>query len=528
MPKEITRNEGFQRKILNGAYKLTRAVSVTLGPKGRCALIQKPPAPPLATNDGWAIAKEIGFEDKIENMGAQLIKEAASRTKDLAGDGATTAIVLAYSIIRGGYKMLAAGADPMELKKGIQGAAQVAAAGIKKLSEKIETRDDIVRAASLSSGDEDIGRLVAEAIEKVGPDGVITVDESKTMETTLRIAEGMQYEKGFVSANLMKDKEALSEELYDPYILVTDCKLTSARELVPVLELLVETGRPLLIIADSVEKDALALLAVNKMNGLLNALAVHPPAYGNGRIARMEDIAAFTGGVFISQDMGRDIRETTIDMLGSARRVIVDRSRTVIIEGAGGKSDVDARVNAIKTLIKKSDYDFEKRQLEERLAKLAGGTADIAVGAATEAGMKEKKSRVEDALHAARAAVSEGVVPGGGLVYINILPAVNAYIKTLSGDMKTGAEALRGALKEPARQIAENAGFEGDAVVADTLKQPAGVGFDAMSGKYVDLALAGIIDPAKVARLALQSAASVSAILLTAGAGVTAAGKTEV
>lgn len=521
MPREIVFSEDLRRRMLSGVDMLANTVKVTLGPKGRNVVIQKPSGPPLVANDGATIAKEINLEDNIENLGAQFIKEVTSKTKELAGDGTTTATVLAQYIIREGFKNIAAGANPVELKKGIQGATQLSIAAIRRLAKPVEMRKVIAHVASISAEDPAIGEMIAEAMEKVGIDGAITLDESGSRDTTLVVKEGMQLEVGFLSSEMVTDKQQMVAELDNPYILITDRKISDPQELVPLLDQITNQGRPLLIIADAVEGEALGLLVVNKIKGILNAVAINPPAYGDGRRARMEDLAVLTGGAFINTEIGYVLQETKLDMLGSAASVRVERKKTIILGGASDKNALATRIRYLRMLIEKTEYDFDRKQLEERLAKLGSGVAVIKVGAVTEPEMKEKKLRIENALRTAKAAVAEGIIPGGGVAYINIIPAIKAYIKTLSGDMKTGAAIIQKALEQPARQIAENAGMEGSLVVSEVKRRPVGIGFNAVTEKYTNMMEAGIVDSAKVARLALQSAASISVLLLTIETGVT-------
>lgn len=520
MPREIVYSEDFRRRMQSGVDTLANAVKITLGPKGRNVVIQRPSGSPLVTNDGATIAKEIELEDWIENMGARLIQEVTLKTYAVAGDGTTTATVLAQSIIREGFKNIAAGANPVELKKGIQGATQLAAAAIRKLARPVETREAIAQVAAVSAEDPAIGEMIAEAMEKVGMDGVITVAESRSRDTTLNVKEGMQYEVGYLSPEMVTDKEKMVAELDNPYILITDRKIADPQELVPLLDQIAKQGKPLLIMAEGVEGEALGMLVMNKMNGVLKAVAIHPPAYGDGRRARMEDLALLTGGTFITEEMGHVLQKTTLDMLGSAASVRVEKQNTVILGGAGSKKAVATRIRYLQMLIEKAEYDFDRKELQERLAKLVSGVAVIQVGAVTELEMKEKKQRIENARNAAKAAAAEGIVPGGGVAYINILPAIKAYRETLSGDMKTGAGIILKALVEPAGQIAENAGMAGRSVIAEVKRRPAGIGFNAVTKEYTNMMEAGIVDAAKVVRLALQYAASLSAILLTVEAGI--------
>ena len=520
MAKELVYGEDARRKLQAGVDKLANTVKITLGPKGRNVLISKTYGSPLITNDGVTIAKEVELEDGVENMGAQLVKEVATKTNDVAGDGTTTATLLAQSIIREGFKNVAAGANPMILKKGIQGAVDKAVEEIRKTAKKVETKESIAQVASISAADETIGGLIADAMEKVGNDGVITVEESKTMGTTLDVVEGMQFDRGYLSPYMVNDTEKMEAVMENPYILLTDKKISNIQDLLPVLEQIAKMGSKLLIIADDVEGEALATLVVNKLRGTLDVVAIKAPGYGDRRKAMMEDIAVLTGGQVISSDLGMDLKEATIDMLGRAGTVKVDKDKTTIVSGAGAKEAIDARIAAIRKQEEASTSDYDKEKLQERLAKLAGGVAVIKVGAATEAELKERKFRIEDALNATKAAVEEGIVAGGGTALCETIPAVKAYAETLEGDEKTGANIIVRALEEPVRQIAENAGFEGSVVVAEVKSRNAGVGFNAATDEYVDMIASGIVDPAKVTRSAIQNAASASALLLTTEAGV--------
>ena len=520
MAKEIFYGEDARRKLLAGVDQLANTVKITLGPKGRNVLINKSFGSPLITNDGVSIAREIELEDSVENMGAQVVKEVASKTNDVAGDGTTTATLLAQIIIREGFKNVAAGANPMELKKGIQGAVDVAVAEIGKIAKPVETKESIAQVAAVSAADETIGELIAEAMEKVGKDGVITVEESKSLGTTLDVVEGMQFDRGYLSAYMVSDTEKMEAVLENPLILITDKKITNIQELVPILEQVMKMGRKLLVIAEDVEGDALATLVVNKLRGVLDIVAVKAPGYGERRKAMLEDIAALTGATVIASELGYDLKETTADMLGTAATVKVDKDNTVIVGGGGNTSEVQARIGGIKAQIEECTSEFDKEKLQERLAKLAGGVAVIQVGAATETELKERKLRIEDALNATKAAVEEGIVSGGGVALVNAIPAVAEYVETLSGDVKTGAAIIKRALEEPVRQIAENAGLEGSVVVAEVKKSAIGVGFNAATEEYVDMIEAGIVDPAKVTRSALQNASSASAMLLTTEAGI--------
>ena len=520
MAKEIFYGEDARRKLQSGVDQLANTVKITLGPKGRNVLINKSFGSPLITNDGVTIAKEIKLEDSVENMGAQVVKEVASKTNDVAGDGTTTATLLAQIIIKEGFKNVAAGANPMELKKGIQGAVDVAVDEIGKISKAVETKESIAQVAAVSAADERIGALIAEAMEKVGKDGVITVEESKSLGTTLEVVEGMQFDRGYLSAYMVSDTEKMVANMENPLILITDKKISNIQELVPVLEKVMQSGRKLLVIADDVEGEALATLVVNKLRGVIDVVAVKAPGYGERRKAMLEDIAVLTGGTVIASDLGYELKEVTLDMLGTAATVKVDKDNTVIVGGSGNSDAVAARVNSIKAQIEETESEFDREKLQERLAKLAGGVAVIKVGAATETELKERKLRIEDALNATKAAVEEGIVAGGGVALVNTIPAVAAYVDSLSGDVKTGAAIIRRALEEPVRQIAENAGLEGSVVVAEVKKSPVGVGFNAATEEYVDMIGAGIVDPAKVTRSALQNAASASAMLLTTEAGI--------
>ena len=520
MAKEIFYGEEARRKLQAGVDQLANTVKITLGPKGRNVLINKAFGSPLITNDGVSIAREIELEDAVENMGAQVVKEVASKTNDVAGDGTTTATLLAQIIIKEGFKNVAAGANPMELKKGIQGAVEVAVEEIGKIAHQVKKKEEIAQVASVSAADPAVGELIAEAMEKVGRDGVITVEESKSLGTVLDVVEGMQFDRGYLSPYMVSDAEKMVANMENPFILVTDKKISNIQEMIPLLEQVMKVGRKLLVIAEDVEGEALATLVVNKLRGVVDVVAVKAPGYGERRKAMLEDIAILTGATVIATDLGYELRECTLDMLGSAATVKVDKETTVIVGGAGAKEDVKARVMSLKMQVEESTSDFDKEKLQERLAKLSGGVAVIKVGAATETELKEKKLRIEDALNATKAAVEEGIVSGGGVALVNTIPAVAAYVETLSGDVKTGAAIIKRALEEPVRQIAENAGLEGSVVVAEVKKSPAGVGFNAATEEYVDMINAGIVDPAKVTRSALQNAASASAMLLTTEAGI--------
>ncbi len=521
MAKEIKFGEDARRALERGVNQLADTVKVTLGPKGRNVVLDKKFGSPLITNDGVTIAKEIELEDKFENMGAQLVKEVATKTNDVAGDGTTTATLLAQAIIREGMKNVAAGANPMILKKGLQKAVDVAVAGIKTNSQKIKGKEDIARVATISANDELIGSLIADAMEKVTNDGVITVEESKTMGTNLEVVEGMQFDRGYLSAYMVTDTDKLEAVLDDPYILITDKKITNIQEILPVLEQIVQQGKKLLIIAEDVEGEALATLVVNKLRGTFTCVAVKAPGFGDRRKAMLQDIAALTGGEVITEELGLDLKETKIEQLGKARQVIIQKENTIIVDGAGSQEDIKNRIASIKSQIEDTTSDFDREKLQERLAKLSGGVAVIQVGAATETEMKEKKLRIEDALAATRAAVEEGIVAGGGTVLLNVIPDVAKLTETETGDEKTGVQIILRALEEPVRQIAANAGLEGSVIVDKIKSSNKGIGFDALNEKYIDMIESGIVDPAKVTRSALQNAASIAAMVLTTESLVT-------
>lgn len=520
MAKDLYYGEDARRKLQRGVDKLANTVKITLGPKGRNVLLERKYGAPLITNDGVTIAREIELEDSVENMGAALVREVATKTNDVAGDGTTTATLLAQIIINEGFKNVAAGANPMILKKGIQGAVDVAIEEIKNNAKEVSTKEAIANIASVSSADEQIGELIAEAMEKVGKDGVITVEEGKSMGTNLEVVEGMQFDRGYLSAYMATDMEKMEAVLENPYILLTDKKISNIQEILPLLEQIVQTGRKLVIIADDVEGEALATLVVNKLKGTFDCVAVKAPGFGDRRKAMMEDIAVLTGGTVLAEELGYELKEATIDMLGTAATVKVDKDNTVIVGGSGDKDEIDARVASIRKQIEETTSDFDREKLQERLAKLTGGVAVIQVGAATETELKERKLRIEDALNATKAGVEEGIVPGGGVALVNAIPAVAKYVKTLSGDEKTGANIIMRALEEPVRQIAENAGFEGSVVVEKVKTGIVGTGFNAYNEEYMDMISAGIVDPAKVTKSALANAASASAMLLTTEAGV--------
>ena len=521
MAKELHYGEEARRGLQAGVDKLADTVKITLGPKGRNVLLSKSFGAPLITNDGVTIAREIELEDAVENMGAQLVKEVATKTNDVAGDGTTTATLLAQIIIKEGFKNVAAGANPMILKRGIAGAVDVAVEEIKRLSHDVDTTEAIAQVASVSAADDEIGGLIAEAMEKVGKEGVITVEESKTMGTTLDVVEGMQFDRGYFSPYMVNDTEKMEATMENPYILVTDKKISNIQELLPLLEQIVQQGKKLFIICDDLEGEALATIIVNKLKGVFDCVAVKAPGFGERRKAMLEDIAVLTGATVISEDLGYELKEATVDMLGSAATVKVDKENTVIVGGAGAAEDIADRVNQIKAQIEQTTSDFDREKTQERLAKMSGGVAVIKVGAATETELKERKLRIEDALNATKAAVEEGIVSGGGVALVNAIPAVCKYVESLEGDAKTGGAIIVRALEEPVRQIAENAGYEGSVVVAQVKESPEGTGFNASTEAYEDMLAAGIVDPAKVTRSALQNAASASAMLLTTEAGVT-------
>lgn len=520
MAKNIKYSEDARKALEAGVNKLADTVKITLGPKGRNVVLDKKFGSPLITNDGVTIAKEIELEDAFENMGAQLVKEVATKTNDVAGDGTTTATLLAQAIIREGLKNVAAGANPIILKRGIEKAVTTAVNSIVNYSEKVKGKEDIARVASISANDDLIGNLIADAMEKVSNDGVVTVEESKTTATTLEVVEGMQFDRGYLSAYMVTDSEKMEAVLDDPFILITDKKLTNVQEILPILEQIVQQGRKLLIIAEDVEGEALATLVVNKLRGTFTVVAVKAPGFGDRRKAMLQDIAILTGGQVITEELGLDLKETQLGQLGRARQVIVQKENTIIVDGAGSQQEIKNRINAIKVQIEDTTSEFDKEKLQERLAKLSGGVAVIQVGAATETEMKEKKLRIEDALSATRAAVEEGIVSGGGTAFINAIPDVMSLTETLSGDEKTGAMIIAKALEEPVKQIAKNAGLEGSVIVDKIKNSEVGVGFNVLTEKFESMSDAGIVDPTKVTRSALQNAASVAAMLLTTEAVV--------
>jgi chaperonin GroEL len=520
MAKEIKFGEDARRKLEVGVNKLANTVKVTLGPKGRNVILDKKFGSPLITNDGVTIAREIELEDAYENMGAQLVKEVANKTNDVAGDGTTTATLLAQAIIREGLRNVAAGANPMILKKGIEKAVELAVEEIKGNSKMIENKEAIAQVASISASDENIGNLIADAMDKVGKDGVITVEEGKTMGTHLEVVEGMQFDRGYLSPYMVTDTDKMEAVLSNPYILITDKKISNIQEILPILEKIVQQGKKLLIIAEDIDGEALATLVVNKLRGTFEAVAVKAPGFGDRRKAMLADIATLTGGTVISEEVGLDMKEATLDMLGTANTIKVSKENTTIVDGAGEAKEIKDRIKQIKAQIEESTSDFDIEKLQERLAKLSGGVAVIQVGAATESEMKERKLRIEDALNATRAAVEEGIVAGGGTALINIIPTIENLIEGLEGDEKTGAMIIKRALEEPVRQIVANAGLEGSVVVEKLKASEPGIGFDALKGEYVDMLKAGIVDPTKVTRSALQNAASISALFLTTESAV--------
>ena len=515
MAKEIKYAADARKALENGVDKLADTVKVTLGPKGRNVVLDKSYGAPLITNDGVTIAKEIELEDSFENMGAQLVKEVATKTNDVAGDGTTTATVLAQAMINEGMKNLAAGANPIILRKGMKKATDTAVDAILKMSSKVSGKEQIAKVAAISAGDEEVGQMVADAMEKVSNDGVITIEESKTMQTELDLVEGMQFDKGYISAYMATDMDKMEANLENPYILITDKKISNVQEILPILEEIVKTGKSLLIIAEDVEGEALTTLIVNKLRGTFNVVAVKAPGYGDRRKEMLKDIAILTGGQVISSEIGLELKDTTMEQLGQAKSVTIKKESTVIVDGEGNKDDIKDRVEQIKKQIEETTSDFDKEKLQERLAKLAGGVAVIRVGAATETEMKEGKRRMEDALNATRAAVEEGIISGGGSAYVHASKEVAKLVATLEGDEKTGANIILKALEAPLFTIAANAGLEGAVIVNNVKEAEVGMGYDALNDKYVKMVDAGILDPVKVTRSALQNATSVASTLLT-------------
>ena len=521
MSKEIKFGEDARKKMLDGVNKLADTVKVTLGPKGRNVVLDKSFGAPLITNDGVTIAKEIELDDPYENIGARLVKEVATKTNDIAGDGTTTATVLAQAIIKEGVKNVAAGGDPMAIKRGIDKAVESAVEGLKGISSEINGKEDIARVASISANSNEIGELIAEAMEKVSKDGVITIEESKTATTGLNVVEGMQFDKGYISPYFVTDTDKMETVMENPYILITDKKISNIQEILPLLESLMQQSGKLLIIADDIESEALSTLVLNKLRGVLNVAAVKAPGFGDRRKEMLEDIAVLTGGEVITSDLGLELKDTTIEQLGRAKQVKIQKENTIIVDGAGDKEKLSARVKQIKAQLEETTSEFDKEKLQERLAKIAGGVAVIEVGAATEVEMKEKKLRIEDALSATKAAVEEGIVAGGGTALVNIMPAVEKCLDGLSEEEKIGAKIVLKALEEPVRQIATNAGLEGAVILNKIKSSEDGIGFNAAKEEYVDMKKTGIVDPTKVTRSALQNAASIASMILTTESVVT-------
>lgn len=520
MAKDILHGSDARKAMEAGINKLADTVKVTLGPKGRNVVLERPYGSPLITNDGVSIAREIELEDKTENMGAQLLREVATKTNDVAGDGTTTATILAQAIVKEGLKNLAAGSNPMILQKGIRRAVDQTVESLKNASVKIDDKASIANVASISAGDKEIGALISDAMEKVGKDGVITVEESKSMGTTLDVVEGMQFDRGYVSSYMVTDSEKMIAELDNPYILITDKKITSIQDILPLLEQIVQSSRPLLIIAEDIEGEAMATLVVNKLRGTFNCVAVKAPGFGDRRKDMLQDIAILTGATVVSTDLGYELKDTTVDMLGTCQKVNVEKENTIIVKGAGDESRVNDRIKQLRAQYEESDSEFDKEKLQERLAKLAGGVAVIQVGAATETELKEKKLRIEDALAATRAAVEEGIVSGGGVALLDTIEDVRPLLNEVEGDEKTGVAIVLRALEEPLRQIAENAGREGSVIVEKVMHSKRGEGYDALNNEFVNMIEAGIVDPTKVTRSALQNAASVASMILTTEATV--------
>ncbi len=515
MSKEIKFGEEARKSLLDGVNKLADTVKVTLGPKGRNVVLDKQFGSPLITNDGVTIAKEIELEDKFENMGAQLVKEVSVKTNDIAGDGTTTATVLAQSMIREGVKNVAAGGEPMAMKRGIDKAVNVAVENLRKISSSVNGKEDIARVASISANNEEVGRLISEAMEKVSKDGVITIEESKTSNTELNVVEGMQFDKGYVSPYMVTDTEKMEAVVDNPYILITDKKISNIQEILPLLESLMQNSGKLVIICDDIEGEALSTLVLNKLRGVLNVVAVKAPGYGDKRKAMLQDIAILTGGEVITSDLGLELKDTTIEQLGRAKQVKVQKENTIIVDGAGEKQQIADRVAQIRAELANEKSEFEKENLQERLAKIAGGVAVIGVGAATEIEMKDRKLRIEDALSATKAAVEEGIVAGGGTAYLDVLSEVEKMVEELDGDEKLGAKIVLKALEEPAKQIAINAGLDASVIVNKVKESEKGIGFNAADNTYVDMKKVGIVDPTKVSRSALQNAASIASMVLT-------------
>ena len=518
MAKELKFSEDARSAMLKGVDQLANTVKSTLGPKGRNVVLEQSYGSPTITNDGVTIAKAIELDDHFENMGAKLVSEVASKTNDIAGDGTTTATVLTQSIVNEGMKNVTAGANPVGIRRGIEEATKTAVDSLHGMSHEVKSQDDIAQIASISSASQETGKLIAEAMEKVGHDGVITIEESRGVDTSLDVVEGMQFDRGYLSQYMVTDNDKMEADLDNPYILITDKKISNIQDILPLLQSIVEQGKPLLIIADDISGEALPTLVLNKMRGTFNVVAVKAPGFGDRRKEQLQDIAILTGGTVITDDLGLELKDTTIDQLGQANKVTVTKDNTTIVEGAGAKDAISERVDFIRNQINETSSDFDKEKLQERLAKLAGGVAVVRVGAATETELKERKYRIEDALNATRAAVEEGFVPGGGTALINVIKDVAALKET--GDIQTGINIVKRALEEPVRQIAENAGLEGSVIVEKLKEQKPGVGFNAATDEWVDMIKAGIVDPTKVTRSALQNAASVSALLLTTEAVV--------
>ena len=521
MAKQIKFGEDARKSLLEGVNKLADTVKVTLGPKGRNVVLDKSFGAPLITNDGVTIAKEIELEDKFENMGARLVKEVSEKTNDVAGDGTTTATVLAQAMIKEGVKNVAAGADPMAMKRGIDKAVKSAVDELKTISVPVNGKDDIARVASISANNDEVGELIAEAMEKVSKDGVITIEESKTSTTQLNVVEGMQFDKGYVSPYMVTDTEKMEAIVDNPYILITDKKISNIQEILPLLESLMQQSGKLVIICDDIEGEALSTLVLNKLRGVLNVVAVKAPGFGDKRKAMLQDIAILTGGEVITSDLGLELKDTQIEQLGRARQVKVQKENTIIVDGSGDKAKIEERVKQLKNLIEETKSEFDKEKLQERLAKIAGGVAVIQVGAATEIEMKDKKLRIEDALSATKAAVEEGIVAGGGTAYVNVVPKVEKLASTLEEDEKLGAKIVLNALEEPIKQIARNAGLEPAVILEKVKNSEDGIGFDAATEKYVDMKKEGIVDPTKVTRSAIQNASSVASMILTTESLVT-------
>ena len=521
MAKEIKYGEEARKKLLDGVNQLANTVKVTLGPKGRNVVLDKKFGAPLITNDGVTIAKEIELEDPFENMGAQLVKEVSTKTNDVAGDGTTTATVLAQSMIKEGVKNVAAGGDPMAIKRGIDKAVSIAVEGLKEISSPVNGKDDIARVASISANNEEVGKLISEAMEKVSKDGVITIEESKTSNTELNVVEGMQFDKGYVSPYMVTDTEKMEAIVENPYILITDKKISNIQEILPLLESLMQQSGKLVIICDDIEGEALSTLVLNKLRGVINVVAVKAPGYGDKRKNMLQDIAILTGGEVITSDLGLELKDTTIEQLGRAKQIKVEKENTIIVDGAGDKKAIADRVAQIKAQLAEEKSEFEKEGLQERLAKIAGGVAVIGVGAATEVEMRDRKLRIEDALSATKAAVEEGIVSGGGTAYVNVIPKVERLAETLKDDEKLGAKIVLKALEEPVKQIAVNAGLEPAVILEKVKASEEGIGFNAADEEYVDMKKVGIVDPTKVSRSALQNAASIASMVLTTESIVT-------